>query len=302
MKRDLLSIADLSAEDIWRLIRRAVTLKSRRVSQELYGRNMALLFQKPSLRTNVSFQVAMNQLGGHAIYLSPSQVGLGSREPAADVARVLSRYVDVVVARTYSQALVEELAENADIPVVNGLSDQEHPCQALADLLTIHEKRGELGGTIVAYVGDANNVANSLLLAAATVGMEFRLATPPGYQPQKDILQEAEARAKARGSPIIVTHEPAVAVSGAHVVYTDVWTSMGREAEQERRRQDFAAFQITPRLFAQAPGALLMHPMPIHWGEELAEELRETAQSVILDQAENRLHIQKAVLLDLLGL
>jgi len=301
-KRDFLSIADLSADDILKLIKLAVSLKQQDRPPLLAGKTLALIFEHPSLRTRVSFEVGMQQLGGRAIYLSQSEVGLGQRESVSDVARVLSRYVDVIVTRTFYHRQAQLIAEHATVPVINGLSDEEHPCQALADLLTIYEKKGRLKGVTIAFVGDANNVANSLLLGASLVGANFQIASPPGYQLKEGVLKQAQGFAAESGCEILCTERPQAAVRGADVVYTDVWTSMGQEAEAERRRADFAGYQVTAQLLALArEGALLMHPLPAHHGEEVASGLIDCPQSVVFDQAENRMHAQKALLVDLLG-
>lgn len=298
----LLSMADLSADDIWRLINSAVALKRQARSPLLAGKTLALLFEKPSLRTRVSFDVGMQQLGGHTIYLSQSEVGLGQREPVSDVARVLSRYVDVIATRTFSHGPVQLLAQHATVPVINGLSDEEHPCQALADLLTIYEKKGRLKGVTIAFIGDANNVANSLLLGASLVGANFQIASPQGYQLKEGVLRQAQGFAAKSGANIVCTEQPQAAVRGADVVYTDVWTSMGQEPEAERRRAAFAGYQVSAELLALArEDALLMHPLPAHHGEEVADGLIDCPQSVVFDQAENRLHAQKALLVDLLS-
>jgi ornithine carbamoyltransferase len=292
--KDLISIADLTSEDIQNLIKSAIELKQGGKRTLLEGRILALIFEKPSLRTRVSFDVAMNQLGGHAIYLSPAEVGLGEREPISDVARVLSRYADGIVARTFAHKSVALLAKYASVPVINGLSDEEHPCQVLSDLLTIYEKKGGLEGLTVSYIGDANNVANSLLLACFLMGIDFRIASPKGYGPKGKILAQART--------IMVTDDPKEAARGADVVYTDVWTSMGQEAEAERRRSAFAGFQVNAELLSLAKkDAIFMHPLPAHHGEEIAEGLLDAPQSVVFDQAENRLHMQKAILVRLMG-
>ena len=292
--KDLVSITDLDPDEIKHLLNTATRLKRWR-STALQGRVLALIFEKPSLRTKVSFDVAMHQLGGHTTYLAQTEVGLGQREPVADVARVLSRYVDAIVARTFAHRSVELLAQYSSVPVINGLSDGEHPCQALADILTIQEIKGRLEGVTVAYVGDANNVANSLLLACSYAGADFRIASPEGYKPSPAIL------AKARRE-IFCTSDPKQAVANADVVYTDVWTSMGQEAEAERRRVDFAGYQVDKKLLALAKSdVIFMHPLPAHPGEEIAEGLLDLPQSVVFDQAENRLHMQKAILMELLG-
>lgn len=300
--KDLLSVSDLSSGDIQLLISNAINLKAEGWSSVLNGKVLALMFEKPSLRTRVSFEIAMRQLGGQAIYLSPDEVGLGKRESVPDVAQVLSRYVDAIAARTFSHQTLESLAGNADVPVINALSDLEHPCQALADLLTIYEKKEELEGLTLAYIGDANNVAHSLLLAASLTGINFRIASPSGYRVQEGILQLAQGYAGESGAEIFCTEEPRLAVSGADVVYTDVWTSMGQEAETVQRRQTFAGYQVNAELLSLArQDAILMHPLPAHHGEEVAEGILYCPQSVVFDQAENRLHLQKALLADILG-
>jgi ornithine carbamoyltransferase len=301
-RRSLLSIADLSAEDIWQLIKEAVNLKQREMEAYLKGKVMALLFEKPSLRTRVSFQVAMWQLGGNTVYLSPDEVGLGKREKVSDVARTLSRYVDGIVARTFSHQNLELLAQYAQVPVINGLSDHEHPCQALGDLLTIYEKKGELKGLKLAFIGDSNNVARSLLLATSLVGVNFSIASPPACEFQDTILRHAQEFASQSGSRIFLTSDPRLAAENADIVYTDVWTSMGQEAEAEARRLAFATYRVDTQLLSLAKkDALFMHPLPAHHGEEIAEGLLDHPQSVVFDQAENRLHIQKAILLKLLS-
>jgi len=300
--KDFLSIADLTGENIRLLISNAVNMKADRWSFLLSEKVLVLLFEKPSTRTRVSFEVAMWQLGGHSLYLSPEEVGLGKRESAADVAQVLSRYADAIVARTFSHETLETLARYANIPVINALSDLEHPCQALADLLTIYEKKGTLEGIIIAYIGDGNNVAHSLIMAASLTGMNFRIASPPGYQIQEKFLQMAREYASESRSEIQCTEDPRLAVDGADIVYTDVWTSMGQEKEIEKRRKVFASYQINDELLAMArENAILMHPLPAHHGEEVAENILYCPQSVVFDQAENRLHAQKALLAEILG-
>ncbi len=300
--KDLLSVADLNREDIPLLISRAVELKAEGWTSSLSEKVLALVFEKPSLRTRMSFEVAMQQLGGHAIYLSPAEVGLGKRESVPDMARVLSRYVDAIAARTFSHRTLEVLAQYADVPVINALSDLEHPCQALADLLTIYEKKGELEGLTLAYVGDGNNVAHSLMLASAMAGIRFRIASPAGYKVRDDLLELARGYATASGVEILCTEDPRQAVRGADIVYTDVWTSMGQEAESEKRRKAFAGYQIDGELLSLAEeDAILMHPLPAHHGEEVEEGVIESPQSVVFDQAENRMHLQKALLVDMLG-
>lgn len=301
MKRDLLSVSNLSRAEIEQLIGQGLAMKQRGIQSLLSGKTLALLFEKPSLRTRVSFDLAMSQLGGHAIYLSPGEVGLGAREAIPDVARVLSRYVDVIAARTFSHQTLLILAEYSSVPVINALSDIEHPCQALADLLTIYEKKGRLAGLTLAFIGDGNNVANSLLFAASLTGMNFCVASPPGYEIKKEILNQSKGLATGSGSKIQLTNEPGEAARNADIVYTDVWTSMGQEAEAERRRLAFSGYQVDAKLLSIAKGdALFMHPLPAHHGEEISAQLLDSPQSVVFDQAENRLHLQKALLAKLL--
>ncbi|MFC1967168.1 ornithine carbamoyltransferase [Chloroflexota bacterium] len=300
--KDLLSVADLSSDDIRLLISSAVDMKAEASSTLLDGKVLALMFEKPSLRTRLSFEIAMQQLGGKAIYLSPAEVGIGKRESVADVARVLSRYADAIAARTFSHHTLETLAEYAGIPVINALSDREHPCQALADLLTIYEKKGKLEGINLAYLGDGNNVANSLLLAASLTGVNFRIASPIGYTVQESILNLAEMYALESGSTVSCTDDPQEAASDADVVYTDVWASMGQEDETERRRKVFAGYQVNSRLMSLArEDAILMHPLPAHRGDEVDKDILDSPSSVVFDQAENRLHIQKSLLAGMLG-
>ena len=324
--RDLLSIADLSPEELSRVLETARALKQglRPVSQRqagsgeasnetmqsgesdsrrlLAGKTLALLFEKPSLRTRVSFDVGMRQLGGDCIYVSPAEVGLGTREPVEDVARVLSRYVDCIAARTFAQETVEQLARWADVPVINALSEGEHPCQALADLLTILEHKGRLEGVSLAYIGDGNNVARSLALAAGMMGMEFRIATPEGYELDEKTVSRAGELARGSGGAITCVREAKEAAAAADVVYTDVWASMGQEEEATQRREAFAGYQVDAKLMSMAaPEAIFMHDLPAHRGEEVSEEVFESTQSVVFDQAENRLHAQKGALALILG-
>ena len=299
MNKDFLSIADLSREELLRILDSALAMKKSGSNLLLAGKVMGMIFEKPSLRTRVSFEVGMYQLGGHAIYISKDEIGLGKREPISDVAQVLSRYVDLIMARTFVHSTVEALAQYATVPVINGLSDLEHPCQATADLLTIYEKKGKLEGLTVTYIGDGNNVAASLFLACALTGIKFRIASPKGYEIPESILQIGN---KIGAHGIMATQSPEEAVDGVDVVYADVWTSMGQESEGEQRRKDFAGYQITTELLAKAkPEAILMHPMPVHHGDELAEGLIDCPQSVLIDQAENRLHAQKAIMVELAG-
>jgi ornithine carbamoyltransferase len=294
--RHYLSVADLSATEIERLLEQALRLKRSAISDRpLPGKKAALVFQKPSLRTRVSFEVAMLDLGGHALYLSPAEIQLGQREGVVDAARVLSRYVDLIVARVYLHSDVVGLARHATVPVINALSDLEHPCQILADLLTLRERFGRLRGLKLAYVGDGNNVANSLALAAPRLGVHMTLGCPSGYEPDGDVL------ARAEGS-IEIMHDPRRAVEGANAVYTDAWYSMGQEGEAELRRPIFQAYQLNADLLAHAaPDAVAMHCLPAHRGQEITDEVLDGPASVAYDQAENRLHAQKALVLELLG-
>jgi ornithine carbamoyltransferase len=302
MKKDLLSVADLSRKEIERLIREAGELKRERASSRLSGRTLALLFEKPSLRTRVSFDLAMYQLGGHCIYLSPEEVGVGKREAVGDVAQVLSRYVDGIAARTFSQETLNMLARHSSVPVINALSDLEHPCQALADFLTIYEKKGRVSGLKLAFIGDGNNVANSLLLCACLVGLNFHLAGPAGYEVKKEILNRGKKFAAVSGSRIQLTNDPNEAAEHADIIYTDVWTSMGQEAEGKKRRAAFSGYQVDSRLLGMAKkDVLFMHPLPAHYGEEISAGLLDDPRSVVFDQAENRLHVQKALLANLLS-
>ena len=292
-------MTDLSPEETLRLVQRGAAGKARHGHRPLAGKSVALLFEKPSLRTKVSFMVGVEQLGGYSLYLGGEEVGLGGREPVSDVARVLSGYVDCIVARVFRHEHLLELAEYASVPVINALSDWEHPCQTMADLLTIYERKGSLAGLTLAYVGDGNNVARSLCLGLPAVGMNFVCASPGGYELDPDSV----AAASRRGSGSAKTmRSPVEAVSGADVVYTDVWASMGQEDEAEQRRREFEGYTVDPALMAQArPGALFMHDMPAHYGEEVPPGMLEHPQSVAYPQAHNRLHAQKAVLEFLLG-
>jgi ornithine carbamoyltransferase len=301
-KKDLLSVADLSAIEVEEVIAQALKIKRGPAPQSLSGKILALLFEKPSLRTRVSFEVAVHQLGGYCLYLSPDEVGLGKREPASDVARVLSRYVDGIIARTFAHQTLQTLAGNSTVPVINALSDLEHPCQALADILTIREKKGKLKGLTLAFIGDGNNVANSLLLAAAITGINFRIASPPGYTVKDEIWHKAKGLAAHSGSQISLTDKSEQAVKDADVIYTDVWTSMGQEVESAIRRKAFAQYQVDARLLSLAKkDAIFMHPLPAHQGEEVAAGILEDPRSAVFDQAENRLHLQKALLIEMFG-
>jgi ornithine carbamoyltransferase len=303
--RHFVSIGDLDAGDLGSLLERAASLKAERSERRPYlgGRTLAQIFEKPSLRTRLSFDVGMTELGGHCVYLSPQEVGLGRRESVADVARVVSRMVDAVVLRTNSHETIEEFARYASIPVINGLSDVEHPCQGLADIMTIIERKGpSLNGIVVSYIGDGNNVLHSLMLAIALRGGRMRAATPAGFEPLPRVRELAERRAKESGGALELGDDPVAAVRGADVVYTDVWTSMGQEQEYERRRRAFHGYQVNAELLRHAkPDAIVMHDLPAHRGEEITDDVMDGPQSVVFDQAENRLHAQKAVLCWLMG-
>lgn len=306
--RDLLSVADLSRPEVGLVFDRAAALKAemrehhRHLEPPLVGRTLAMVFQKPSLRTRVSFEAGMTQLGGHAINLGTADVGLGVRESVADVARNLSRWVDGIMARTFSHAVVEELAEGASVPVVNALTDLEHPCQALADLFTLREHRGALDGLVLTFVGDGNNVYHSVALLGAVLGMEIRLAHPPRYGPEPAIVERAQAIASSHGGRIVVGTDAAELVRGADAVYTDVWVSMGDEAETEARVPVFEPYRVDARLMELAGSdALFMHCLPAHRGQEVTSDVLDSPRSIVLDQAENRLHVEKGFLAESLA-
>ena len=301
MKKDLLSVVDRGRDEAEQLVEQALVMKQGGMRCLLPWRSVALLFEKPSLRTRVSFDLAVTQLGGHCLYLSPQEVGLGHREPVADVARVLSRYVDCIVARVFSHDTLVGLARYATVSVINALSDREHPCQAMADFLTIREHKGRLRGVRLAYVGDGNNVARSLALLSAMMGVEFIIASPDGYELDASTVTDARRMAAAAGSGVTARNDPIEAVHGADVVYTDTWTSMGQEEEAAIRRKAFAGFQVDSALMAHArPDALFMHCLPAHQGEEVTSDVLNGKSSVVFDQAENRLHVQKAILAQIL--
>lgn len=311
MQKHFLSAADLSRPEAEALLARAADLKAEwraggsgfHAQLPLRGKTLALVFEKPSLRTRVAFEAGMTQLGGHGSYLSANDIDMGGRESVPDVAHNLSRWVQAIAARVFKHTTVETLARHATIPVINALSDREHPCQALADLLTLRERFGRLQGLRLAYVGDGNNVCHSLMLLGATLGVTTAVACPPDYRPDPDILAHAERIAAETDAGIMITSSPAEAVGGADAVYTDVWTSMGQEHETARRRPAFAPYQVNQALMAQADGgAVFMHCLPVHRGEEVTAEVIDGPQSVVFDQAENRLHVQKALILTLLGI
>ena len=298
---DLLRDLDLSDDELLYLLDLAVDVKRspRDYSGALAGQSVALLFEKASLRTRLTFEIGVRQLGGNTVF---TEGPIGGREPLKDVARNLDRWVDAIVARTFLQTTIDDLARWAAIPVINALSDLFHPCQALADLLTVKEQFGGLKGVKIAFVGDGNNVAHSLMLTATRLGVNFAIATPSGFGPNPEIVAQAEGLAATAGCGMLVTNDPAEALAGAHAVYTDVWTSMGQESEANRRRKAFERYQVNRELFALArTDAVFMHCLPAHRGEEVTDDVIECPRSVVFDQAENRLHAQKALLLMMLG-
>ncbi|MEI6045253.1 MAG: ornithine carbamoyltransferase [Chloroflexota bacterium] len=303
--RDFLSMTDLNSAELTQLLETATELKAQTKSGQphhrLAGKTLALVFEKPSLRTRLSFDVGMFQLGGRAFYLSPQEVGLGKREAVRDVARVIGSMTDAIVARVNRHSDVEELAQFSPVPIINGLSDLEHPCQVLADLLTIKERFGQLAGLKMAYIGDGNNMAHSLILGAALSKLNITIIAPPDYRPSEKIV--AQAREIAAGhSTIEVLSDPVLGVRGADIIYTDVWASMGQEEEAEERRVIFAAYQVNDNLLEyMRPDALVLHCLPAHRGDEITEAVLESKQSSVFQQAENRLHAQKALLVHLLS-
>ncbi len=300
--KHLLSIADLTSDELFELLKLAEKLKDERykglVTDYLKNKSLAMIFELPSTRTRVSFEVAMTDLGGHALYLGWNDLQLGRGEPIKDTARVLSRYVHAVMMRVRDHSTIEEFAKYSTVPVINGLSNLEHPCQVLADLLTIYEYRGDLKDVTLAWVGDGNNVCNSLILASALTGMRMVIATPPNYEPDARILK----RAREMGGNIVLLRDPKKAVEEADVIYTDVWTSMGQEKERDERLAAFKGYQVSDELIKLSKDdVVVMHCLPAHRGEEITDEVIEGKHSIIFDQAENRLHAQKAVLLKLMG-
>jgi len=303
--RDFLCLKDFTPEELWSLLKTAAYLKTgsylNQQQEILAGKTLGMVFAKNSTRTRVSFEVAMWQLGGHALFLNAQDLQLGRGETIADTARVFSRYLDGIMIRTYAHEDVVELARYADIPVINGLTDWVHPCQALADIFTLYEKKGRVAGLKLAYVGDGNNVAHSLLYGGALFGMKVFVATPPAYRPSAAVVEEATAIARETGGTVAVVDDPREAVRGADAVYTDVWVSMGQEAEREERMEALRPYQVNAELMALAgERAVVLHCLPAHKGEEITEEVFEGPQSVVFDQAENRLHVQKAILAMLL--
>ncbi len=302
-RKDFISIHDLSPATMDHLLEVALKVKAspEKYEDALVNQTMAMIFEKPSLRTRVSFEAGMTQLGGHAIYLGPNDISLGKRESVPDIARTLDRMVDLIMARTFSHESILQLAQFADIPVINGLSDLLHPCQAVADFQTILEKKGELKGLTLAFVGDGNNVAHSLMFAGAKTGVNVRILCPEGFDPKPEMLALARDDARESGATMTVTHDLKEGVSGADVIYTDVWASMGQEAEAEKRKAIFRPYQVNAALMAMAKeDAIFMHCLPAHRGEEVTDEVIESWQSVVFDEAENRLHAQKAIILSLM--
>lgn len=296
--KDLISIYDLTKDEIQEIFSLATTLKQRLQQKvpftPLAGKTLAMIFEKPSLRTRVTFEAGMAQLGGYAIFMGPNDINMGVRETVADVAKNLERWVDGIMARTFSHETVVAMAREASIPVINGLTDRLHPCQVLSDCFTLREKLGDLSGVKVAFLGDGNNVAHSWIYAAARLGIKLSVACPPGYEPLPEIVAEGQAEV---GENICVTHDIAEALDGADVIYTDVWASMGKENEAEQRRKVFAPYQVNRAAVSLArPKALVMHCLPAHRGEEITDDVIDGPQSIVFDQAENRLHVQKAIL------
>ena len=306
LPKDLLTIADIPRSKIQGLVTLGKKLKAAhgksRPSFPLKGKTLGLIFEKPSTRTRVSFEAGMNQLGGQALFLASEKIQLSRGESLADTAKILSRYLDALVVRTFDQSALEEWGQHTSIPVINGLTDQCHPCQALADLLTIVEKKGRAKGLKLAYIGDGNNMTHSLLEVGAKVGMHVSVGCPPGYEPDPTIVERAKAEGVQTGAIIEITHDPMVAAKDADAIYTDVWISMGQEDEHKSRMAAFAPYQVNSGLMKQAKSrAIVLHCLPAHRGEEITADVLDGPQSVVLDQAENRLHIQKAILLQWLG-
>jgi len=300
---DFLTIRDFTSDELRHLLALAREVKAdpARFSDGLKGKTLAMIFEKPSLRTRVSFDVGIHQLGGFSVYLSPAEINLGKRESVYDVARNLERMVQGIMIRTFAHDIVERMAEWASVPVINGLTDYSHPCQAMADFLTILEHKGRLEGLKLAYVGDSNNVSNSLMFAAARFGTHISIGSPAGYQPKAEVAQWTRDEGAKTGSTLLITADPAEAVAGADVIYTDTWASMGQEAEAHARKAVFRPYQVNAALVAHArPDALFMHCLPAHRGEEVTDEVIDSPNSVVFDEAENRLHAQKAIMLEMM--
>ncbi len=305
-QKSFLTLHQWHPDELEALLQLAKQLKTERqagrMGEPLKGKSLAMIFEKPSTRTRISFEVGMKELGGYTLQLGTNELQLGRGETLEDTARILSRYVDAILIRTHEHSRIQRLADAATIPVINGLSDLAHPCQALADLLTVLETKGSLKGVKLSFIGDGNNVLHSLMHASALAGIHLRIATPEGYEPEPDIWKETEQIMEQTGGSLTFSYDPYVAAEGADVIYTDVWASMGQEQEKEKRRQSFSAYQVNARLMAHAaPGAVFMHCLPAYRGLEVTGDVLEGTQSVVFDQAENRLHVQKALLLALLG-
>jgi len=302
MKKDLLSVLDLSPEELNKILELAKVFKNetklgKKIREDLRGKTLALLFEKPSTRTRVSFEVAMYFLGGNSIYLSANELQLSRGETIADTAKVLSRYVDAIAARVFSHNALVEFAKNSSIPIINALSDLEHPCQAISDMFTIQEIKGKIRGLKMTYVGDGNNVANSLMLAGSMLGMEVVVCTPVGYEPNKELLGKALEIARAQGGNLLLLHDPLEAVKESDIIYTDVWVSMGFEKESEERKRIFSAYQVNTHLLEKAKDdAIFMHCLPAHRNEEVTDDVIDGPHSVVFQQAENRLYVQEAIL------
>ncbi|NMC65604.1 MAG: ornithine carbamoyltransferase [Acidobacteria bacterium] len=304
MRKDFITIHDLSRYEFNEILDMTEKMKKNpgKYRSVLKDKILAMIFQKPSLRTRMTFEVGMLQLGGEAIYLAPSDIQMGSRESVRDIGKNLERWVDGIMIRTFGHNIILELAENTRLPVINALTDLLHPCQALADFFTLLEKKGSLAGLKLAYVGDGNNVAHSLMLAAAKAGMKMAVATPPGYEPKEEIINWAKEDGRGSDFELTITHDPAEAVREADAIYTDVWASMGQETEKEARKKIFAPYQVNGELFSKAkPGTYFMHCLPAHRGEEVTDEIIDSPNSIVYDQAENRLHVQKVIMMILMG-
>jgi ornithine carbamoyltransferase len=304
MQKDFLSVRDLSVYEFGQMLDKAAEVKKHpaKYRKALKGKILAMIFQKPSLRTRMTFEAGMIRLGGEAIYLAPSDIQMGSREGAYDIGKNLERWVDGIMIRTFGHQIAADLAASTRIPVINALTDLSHPCQAMADFLTLREHKGALSALKLAFVGDGNNVCHSLMLAAARGGTKMAVATPPGYEPKPEVVAWAREDGRSTGFELTLTHSAEEAVSGADAVYTDVWASMGQEAEKEARARIFAPFQVNAKLFARAKkDALFLHCLPAHRGEEVTDEVIDSPNSVVYDEAENRLHAQNAILIALMG-
>lgn len=302
--RDFISIHDFTSDEIYKILEKSKDIKANPLTyrKTLDGKTLAMIFEKPSLRTRVTFETGTTQMGGHAIYIAPSDAQLGKRESIPDVARNLERWVDIIMARTFGHDLILELAKYANIPVINGLTDLLHPCQAMADYFTVQEVFGGFKNRKIAYIGDGNNVAHSLLFGAAKVGMNISITTPEGFEPKKEIVEKAKEDARLAGISISIVHDPKEGLKDADVVYTDVWASMGQESEAIKRKKIFKDYQVTRRIMSLAKKeAIFMHCLPAHRGEEVTDEVADSDKSVIFQQAENRLHVQKAIMVLIAG-